>query len=98
VGKESIGVLVEKLQIIGEDSTYDVSSGLDQEKGEAWSGTFGAETQALDSSAPSVSTAAESYTIQIGGNTISGLQFGEKYTVNGAEFVVTKDQMKGGGK
>ncbi|MBI1871319.1 MAG: hypothetical protein HYS07_09025 [Chlamydiae bacterium] len=93
VGKEAVGIVADHILILDENG---VPEAIELEEPEAWPGRFNPPKKAR-SMEPSGSALAvdsnleETYTIQIGANTLSGLHWGQKYSLNEVEFIVTKD-------
>lgn len=98
VGKEAVGIIVERISTPDETQGQTAETASAQEK---WSGGFNpsksvVQNEALTSPSESgeAGSSARTYSIHIGENTLSGLHFNEKYTLNGVEFVVMDDQNK----
>lgn len=93
VGKEAVGIVADQILVLGEDGTPET---VDSEKTGEWSGRFNPPKKArsLDPSGSALAADPDSqgtYTIRLGNDSLSGLHWGERYTMNGMEFVVTKD-------
>lgn len=99
VGKEDVGIIVDEIKIPGEEES---AEGVEETKSQAWSGAFNppkrprsenssVNVAGADSAAAISGTGKGTYAIQMGSNTLSGLHWGEKYTLNGVEFIVKED-------
>lgn len=94
VGKEAVGIVARRISTLDEDGA---SEAVESEETGEWQGRFNPpkKARAAESSGSALVTDSNSegtYTIQLGSNALSGLHWGEKYSLNGVEFVVTKDE------